>query len=51
MRYEIRWANGSWRVFDTLHYTTVELCATQAETERAVDTLNALNALNARRRA
>ena len=26
MRYEKRWANGYWRIFDTVTYSTVELC-------------------------
>lgn len=31
MRYEIRWANGYWRVFDTFTYSTVRLVGTYNE--------------------
>jgi hypothetical protein len=40
MRYEVRWANGSWRVFDTQQYTTHSLVGTQKEAVAAVSRLN-----------
>jgi hypothetical protein len=40
MRYEKRWANGFWRVFDTQNYTTVELCSTSVEANQRVAQFN-----------
>jgi hypothetical protein len=30
-KYEIRWSNGFWKVFDTVRYTSAVLCHTHAE--------------------
>jgi hypothetical protein len=40
MRYEKRWANGYWRVFDTHLYTTVRLAGTALECEDMVSYYN-----------
>ena len=40
MRYEVRWANGYWRVFDTDRYTTVSLCGLKTEAQAQVDYKN-----------
>lgn len=31
MRYQVRFANGEWRVFDTHEYTTVRLARSQRD--------------------
>jgi len=36
MRYQKRWANGYWRVFDTLSYSTLRLAGTSAECDEHV---------------
>jgi len=40
MRYEIRWANGSWRLFDVDQYTTVELFFIKREADAACERAN-----------
>lgn len=41
-RFEVRWANGYWRVFDTWQYTTMEpLQYTEREAVEAVQRANA----------
>lgn len=40
MRYEVRFGNGYWRVFDTHHYTTVCLCPTQVWAVEAAVEMN-----------
>lgn len=40
MRYEVRWANGSWRLFDTEQYTTAELFFIKKEADAACDRSN-----------
>ena len=40
MRYEVRWANGYWRVFDTEEYTTHSLCGLKKEAQSAASKLN-----------
>jgi hypothetical protein len=40
MRYEKRWSNGFWRVFDTQEYKTMELCGTSIETDQRVGQYN-----------
>lgn len=35
-RYEKRWANGFWRVFDTYEYTTHSIYGTEKECNRAL---------------
>jgi hypothetical protein len=40
MRYEVRWGNGYWRVFDTERYTTHSLCGLKKEAVVAVAMLN-----------
>lgn len=34
MRYEIRWCNGHWVVFDTLNYEPVRFAGTRKEIDR-----------------
>lgn len=40
MRYEKRFANGYWRSFDTVNYTTVAIYDTQAECDKHLNVLN-----------
>lgn len=40
MRYEVRWANGYWRIFDTERYTTLSLSDRKKEAVAAVAVLN-----------
>jgi len=35
-RYQKRWANGYWRVFDTHLYTTYSVCLTERECDKAL---------------
>lgn len=39
-RYEKRWANGAWRIFDTIRYTTVHLCYTEADADACLPIAN-----------
>lgn len=41
MRYEVRWGNGAWKVFDVQKYTDVEICRTEKEAARIAATMNA----------
>ena len=43
-RYQTRWANGAWRVFDTHNYTTVRLCYMQADANAACHEMNLMQA-------
>lgn len=40
MRYEKRFGNGYWRVFDTQEYKTVELCGTSVECDARLKAFN-----------
>lgn len=43
MRFETRWANGYWRVFDTQRYTTVRLHWLLSEAMSDVARMNSKN--------
>lgn len=40
-RFQVRWANGFWRLFDTFNYTTVDLAYTEKEALGACAEANA----------
>lgn len=40
MRYETRFANGSWRVFDTFFYATLSLCRSKVDADTETAWLN-----------
>ncbi len=40
MRYETRWSNGFWKVFDTIEYTSIEAHHTKASVDEAVRVAN-----------
>lgn len=41
MRYEARWNNGFWKLFDTQNYADVEIFYTKKELDAAVEQANA----------
>lgn len=43
MRYETRWSNGFWKVFDTLNYTSIEAHHTRASADEAVRVANEMD--------
>ena len=40
MRYETRWSNGFWKVFDILEYTSTEVHYIRASAEAATTSAN-----------
>lgn len=40
MRYEVRFTNGAWKLFDTVEYTDVALFFVRTEADRACNDAN-----------
>ena len=50
MRFEVRFGNGAWRVFDTVEYTTARLCGRRVDAIEEAAHANAGDLLRRARR-
>jgi len=40
MRYQVRWSNGYWKLFDTQEYRSVDIFRLRAHAEEALSQVN-----------